>query len=167
MFRLAPPAGPRWLDLPQGVRVQVRPVTLAERAAMEAYAGRRIGELRREMTERDEIGVPRDDLPNLDDADILRGLSTQLVAEGFAKACIMAWEGIGDATGDAAPLRADYFIAFANSDLAQPFVDALLKPLDEATAEGNASAPAPSGPGAPGANGADPANPSAPPVPAS
>lgn len=165
MFKLSAPAGPRWLDLPQGVRVHVRPVTLAERAAMESYAGRRIAALRTEIQERDEVGAPRDGLPDLDDPDILRGLSTQLVAEGLAKACIMGWEGVGDAAGAPAPLTPANLAAFANSDLADAFVQGLMAPLDEAASEGNGSAPGPAGAGAPGATGADPANPTAPAAP--
>lgn len=166
MFRLKPPADPRWLDLPHGVRVQVRPVTLAEQAAMESHAGRRIAALRAEIAERDAVGASRDGLPDLDDEDIRRGLSTRYVAEGFAKAVIMGWEGVGDADGNPAPLSAANLAAFAVSELALPFLDALLAPAMELRAEGNASAPGPAGIGAPGATGAAAAAPNAPPAPA-
>lgn len=154
MFRLLPPPEPRWLDLPQGVRVQVRAVTLAEQSAMESHAARRIAALRAEIKQRDELGAPRDGLPDLDDEDIRRGLSTAYVAEGFAKAVIMAWEGVGDPAGNAAPCTAANLAAFAVSPLAMPFLEALLAPLAGARAEGNGSAPVPPGSGAPGANGA-------------
>ena len=166
MFRLTPPPEPRWVDLPQGVRVQVRPVSLAQQAAMESHAARRLAELRQQIAERDKIGAPRDGLPDLDDADISRGLATAYVAEGFAKACIMGWEGVGDAEGNPAPCTAANLAAFAASDLARAFLDALLAPNTALVAEGNASAPGPAGSGAPGANGAGAAAANAPSAPA-
>ena len=46
MLTLDLPAEPYWLDLPRGVRVEIRPVTTAVMAAAQAGSARRLGALR-------------------------------------------------------------------------------------------------------------------------
>lgn len=43
MLTLDLPTGPYWLDLPRGVRVEIKPVTTAVMAAAQAAASRRLG----------------------------------------------------------------------------------------------------------------------------
>ena len=46
MLTLDLPVEPYWLDLPRGVRVEIRPVTTAVKAAAQAGSARRLGALR-------------------------------------------------------------------------------------------------------------------------
>jgi len=46
MLTLDLPVEPYWLDLPRGVRVEIRPVTTAVMAAAQAASARRLGALR-------------------------------------------------------------------------------------------------------------------------
>jgi hypothetical protein len=46
MLTLDLPVEPYWLDLPRGVRVEIRPVTTAVMAAAQAEASRRLGAMR-------------------------------------------------------------------------------------------------------------------------
>ena len=46
MLTLDLPAEPYWLDLPRGVRVEIRPVTTAVMAAAQAAAARRLAAIR-------------------------------------------------------------------------------------------------------------------------
>jgi len=46
MLTLDLPVEPYWLDLPRGVRVEIRPVTTAVMATAQAGSARRLGALR-------------------------------------------------------------------------------------------------------------------------
>ena len=85
MLTLDLPAEPYWLDLPRGVRVEIRPVTTAVMAAAQAAAARRLAAIR--------IADP--DL----DPDMSRGLSFAFLVKALARHAVTAWDGIGDAAG--------------------------------------------------------------------
>jgi len=53
MLALDLPVEPYWLDLPRGVRVEIRPVTTAVMAAAQSGYARRIGVLRPTETDLD------------------------------------------------------------------------------------------------------------------
>ena len=53
MLTLDLPVEPYWLDLPRGVRVEIRPVTTAVMAAAQAGSARRLGALRAAEAELD------------------------------------------------------------------------------------------------------------------
>jgi len=53
MLTLDLPTEPHWLDLPRGVRVEIRPVTTAVMAAAQAGSTRRLGALRALETDLD------------------------------------------------------------------------------------------------------------------
>jgi len=69
MLTLDLPTEPYWLDLPRGVRVQIRPVTTAVMAAAQAGSARRLGALR----------AAEADL----DPDMARGLAFAFLGSGF------------------------------------------------------------------------------------
>ncbi|MDX2205950.1 MAG: hypothetical protein NW223_24600 [Hyphomicrobiaceae bacterium] len=69
MLTLDLPAEPFWLDLPRGVRVEIRPVTTAVMAAAQAAATRRLAAIR----------IADSDL----DPDMSRGLSFAFLGSGF------------------------------------------------------------------------------------
>jgi hypothetical protein len=62
MLRLAIPKEPYWLDLPAGVRLQVRPLTTAVMAAAQARAQQAVAELAEQVRARHEAGLPLDAL---------------------------------------------------------------------------------------------------------
>ena len=71
MLTLDLPAEPYWLDLPRGVRVEIRPMTTAVMAAAQAAAARRLAAIR--------IADP--DL----DPDMSRGLSFAFLVKALAR----------------------------------------------------------------------------------
>jgi len=83
MLTLDLPTEPYWLDLPRGVRVEIRPVTTAVMAAAQAAAARRLAAIR--------LADP--DL----DPDMSRGLSFAFLVKALARHAVTAWEGVGEA----------------------------------------------------------------------
>ncbi len=69
MLTLDFPTEPYWLDLPRGVRVEIRPVTTAVMAAAQAGSARRLGAIR----------ASEADL----DPDMARGLAFAFLGSGF------------------------------------------------------------------------------------
>jgi len=85
MLTLDLPIEPYWLDLPRGVRVEIRPVTTAVMAAAQAGSARRLGALR----------AAEADL----DPDMARGLAFAFLVKALARHAVTAWEGVGDTAG--------------------------------------------------------------------
>jgi hypothetical protein len=90
MLSLDLPTEPYWVDLPRGVRVEIRPVTTAVMAAAQAAAQRRLAALREADVEMDP--------------DLARGLAFALLVKALARHAVTAWEGVGDAAGKPLPL---------------------------------------------------------------
>ena len=90
MLSLDLPTEPYWLDLPRGVRVEIRPVTTAVMAAAQAGSARRLGALRSSEADLD--------------ADMARGLAFAFLVKALARHAVTDWEGIGDSTGKPLPL---------------------------------------------------------------
>ena len=168
MIRLKLPAEPYWLELPMGVRVKVRPLTTAIAAQARAQSSRLLGELRQDLERRKETGVPLDGLPDLADEDVAAGYALQATLQAFARAGIVEWEGVLTADGSGpAPVTPQAVNDLMRIDgLAQAFMTRYGAPQDLLVAEGNASAPAPSGTTAAGEKSATDAASSAPPAPA-
>jgi hypothetical protein len=123
MLALALPAEPYWLDLPRGVRCEIRPVTTAVMAAAQAAAARRLTAIR--------IADP--DL----DPDMSRGLSFAFLVRAPARHAVTAWEGVGDAAGKPLPLTPEAVERLMDlDDIAAAF-------WDRATAPVAATTPAP------------------------
>lgn len=127
------PTEPYWVDLAQGVRVQVRPITTAIIAAAQTRAAR----LAREAGE--ELGGDVD-------PDFARGLAFALLVKGLARHAITAWDGVGDAYGNPLPLTADAADRLMDfDDMATAFFDRAMAPSRRVTDEGNGSGLAPRG----------------------
>ncbi|MFC7543659.1 hypothetical protein ACFQU2_35245 [Siccirubricoccus deserti] len=90
MLTLDLPVEPYWLDLPRGVRVEIRPVTTAVMAAAQAGSARRLGALRASQADLDP--------------DMARGLAFAFLVKALARHAVTAWEGVGDAAGKPLPL---------------------------------------------------------------
>lgn len=136
---------PYWLDLAEGVRVMVRPLGTPAYAMIQA------------QTERvyEDWADHRAEAEGLDPADpsVRQGLMRALMIKGLALYSITAWEGI-DAEADEKNIAA--FID-GHPLLAALFYHRYLAPLEEKSAEGNASGPAPHGTSAARPNTAKPA----------
>jgi hypothetical protein len=169
MVRLGLPREPYWLDLPAGVRLQVRPLTTAVMAAAQARAQQAVTELAEQVQARREAGLPLDGLPDLEDEAERAGLAQLLLVKALARHAILAWEGVLAAEGDdTAPVTPETV-----GDLMEGFwvvADAFLRhytaPIDALLSEGNAFRPSPPGTSAAGAATAPSAGPRASPAPA-
>ena len=124
MLTLDLPTTPYWIDLPRGVRVEVKPVTTAIMAAAQAAAARRLGALRAADPELDP--------------DLAKGLAFALLCKGLARHSIVAWEGIGDAKGNPLPLTPEAAERLMDlDDMASAFWDRATAPAAAVAAEGN------------------------------
>ena len=101
MLKLNIQTEPYWLELGLGVRVKVRPCTSPIFYAARAFMNKRLTEIGEEYRKRKEIGASVDDLPQVDNAEIREALAEEYLARGLARAAIVDWEGILEATGDA------------------------------------------------------------------
>jgi len=136
-----PDTSPRWIDLPQGVRVFARPAGSATRAAAMASATLRLA----------EFGV------------IAEEQRTPLLYAWFVQAmasvCILKWQGV------AAPLTPENAEALMDVEgMMEVFAPAMLLPSEALAAEGNGSGPAPNGISAAGPDIAEAAAPGGPPA---
>ena len=121
MLTLDLPVEPYWLDLPRGVRVEIRPVTTAVMAA----AQRRLAALREADTEMDP--------------DLARGLAFAFLAKTLARHAVTAWEGVGDVAGRPLPLSPEAVERLMDLDeMASAFWERALLPIRSVAAEGNA-----------------------------
>lgn len=154
MLRLSLAPEPYWLDLPQSVRVQVRPLTAAVMGAAQSYAERIIRERILQQAEILGFGAPIDG-PDYRDTDVRAGAVSEELAVGLARFGIIAWEGVGDEAGTPLPLSDAARAAFGRSELSGEFLKAYSAPLRQVDAEGNASAPVPNGSSVLGATTAD------------
>jgi hypothetical protein len=125
MLSLDLPTEPYWVDLPRGVRVEIRPVTTAVMAAAQAAAQRRLATLREADTEMDP--------------DLARGLAFALLVKALARHAVTAWEGVGDAAGKPLPLSPEAVERLMDLDeMASAFWERALLPIRTVAAEGNA-----------------------------
>lgn len=124
MLALNLPTEPCWLDLPRGVRVEIRPVTTAVMAAAQAAASRRLGAVR----------AANEDL----DPDMAKGLAFAFLVKALARHAVTAWEGVGDASGRPLSLTPEHVERLMDlDDIAASFWDQTTRPVVAVAAEGN------------------------------
>ena len=148
---------PQWLDLAEGVRIKVRPLTTPAYAMIQAQAEKVY----------EDWAEHRAGAEGLDPTEgaVRRGLMRALMIKGLALYAIADWQGVEGPVSEAA------VAAFVDQQplLAALFYHRYLAPLEERAAEGNASGPAPHGTSAAGRDTARPAEaaaaPSAPTAP--
>lgn len=144
MLTLDIPTEPRWLDLPDGVRLRVRPVTTAVMQAAQSGAARRLEAAR-------EAGPL--------DPDWERGLAFLYLVQGLARHAVLDWQGVGDAAGTSLPLSPEAVDRLMEHDaIASAFWMRATAPVQALVAEGNGCAPAPAGTGVAGPDTAAVAN---------
>lgn len=134
-LRLSFTAGPVWLDLLHGVRVEVQPYGSAITARVRAILRRKA--LAHAQAVKDGL---RDAKPELDEVAVI-------FAETIAIAAITAWEGVvDDDTDEPVPLTEDAVRALMSFP---PILDAFqrlyIEPGLALVAEKNGSAPSPNG----------------------
>jgi hypothetical protein len=168
MFRLDIPSEPYWLDLPQGVRVKVRPLDAMVEAAARNSARSALSAARAEIAERLAVGAPVSDLPDLADENLEVAFLKIEMARGLARYGMMEWEGVGDEDGTAPlPFNAERAARLASHPaIMDAFLLAYFAPVSAMAAEGNASPLTPNGSTAAGGTTADAVEPIAPTAPA-
>lgn len=141
MLKLELDRQPRWLALPHGIRVRVRPLTTAISEAAFSDAINRVRPVKLEAEDAAAAGAPLPpDEPNGANAAWLAGLQWQYLCEAYARYAIIEWEGLGDDHGEPLPLSGAAFTAFAaHPDLGREFYRLLRGDLDRLDAEGNGS----------------------------
>jgi hypothetical protein len=91
MIDLAQRSEPYEIALPYGVAVTVKPLTTAGMAAVQAAARRAVEAIERQISDRQEAGLPPDGLPNLSaDSDRDGFYQAQLIRE---LTCGTSWAG--------------------------------------------------------------------------
>lgn len=169
MFRLIVQTEPFWIDLPQGVRLKLRPLDSIVVMAARNHASREMQAAAVERQDRIEAGVPSDDLPNFDDQALQDALSRVAFARALARYGAMDWGGVAsNEAGDPLPFSNDGAEALvAHPDMIDMFLVRYFATVDAVNAEGNASAPMPDGPTGLGATTAADVPPPVPSVPES
>ncbi|MEO5338856.1 MAG: hypothetical protein H7841_18535, partial [Magnetospirillum sp. WYHS-4] len=124
---------PQWLDLAEGVRVKVRPLTTPAYAMIQAQAEKVY----------EDWAEHRAGAEGLDPAAeaVRRGLMRALMIKGLSLYAVIDWQGVEG------PVSEETVAAFVDQQplLAALFYHRYLAPLEEKAAEGNASGPAPRG----------------------
>lgn len=148
-LNLAQPTEPFWVEFPDlGVRLHLRPLTMAVNASIDSYVRARIAEMAREHIDRLAEGAPLAGLPDWTDADVRAGHSREMLALALARFGIVEWEGVADQNGEPLAVTARTAEAFARH-LGERFVREYQAGLAALDAEGNASGAAPNGGSAP------------------
>jgi hypothetical protein len=130
MLTLAIPTEPTWIDLPQEVRLRIRPVTTAVVAAAQSASLREAEALR-------DAGDPSG--LDLADPDIAKGLGFALMVKALARYAVLDWEGVGDGEGQPLPCTPDNIARLMDLDeMATAFWRAAFAPVAAVSAEGNA-----------------------------
>lgn len=120
------PTEPRWIDLPQGVRLLVRPVTTAIVTAAQARASR----------EAKAMGEACAAPP---DPDMARGAAFMLLCQSLARFAVAEWQGVHGPDGAALPLSPEALDALMTLDeMAMAFFAEAMRPVNQVAAEGNA-----------------------------
>lgn len=161
MLRLSLKNDARWLELPYGVKVEVRPLTTALVNAARAEALKRLAMQQVEAEAAAKAGQPLDSTAfNASNPSALDGLFRQYQIEALARYGITRWEGVSDQAGQPLPVDAASVEAFAaHPEMSSAFDAAYAVDTTALAAEGNGSAPTSDGSSAPGESTATDAEP--------
>ena len=130
MLALAIPTEPAWIDLPQDVRLRIRPVTTAVVAAAQS-ASLREAEALRDAGDAGGLDVT--------DPDVAKGIGFALMVKALARYAVLEWEGVGDVNGEPLPCTPENVARLIDLDeMATAFWRAAFAPVAAVSAEGNA-----------------------------
>lgn len=129
MLTLSIPTEPSWINLPQEVRLRIRPITTAVVAAAQAASLREAEELR---DSGDPTGL------DLTDPDVAKGLGFALMVKALARYAVLEWEGVGYASGEPLPCTPENVARLMDLDeMATTFWRAAFAPVAAMSVEGN------------------------------
>jgi hypothetical protein len=124
MLTLDLPTEPYWIDMPRGVRLEIRPVTTAVMAAAQAGSARR-------------LGVARASEADLD-PDMARGLAFAFLVKALARHAVTDWDGVGDIAGKVLPLSPEAVERLMDmEEMASAFWERATAPVASVVTEGN------------------------------
>lgn len=152
MIRLAMPSEPFWLDFGSGVRFKVRPPSTALMETARSRVRRELNELRKAAETVKQVGATVTGMADLTNADVFDGEFNALLAREMCRLALVEWDGVMMPDGSPAPISDETIGMAMNIDaLARAFTVLYLTSLESLAAEGNGSAPVPSGSSAAGA----------------
>jgi hypothetical protein len=130
MLTLSIPTEPTWIDLPQEVRLRIRPITTAVVAAAQSASLREAEALR-------DTGDPGG--LDLADPDVAKGLGFALMVKALARYAVLEWEGVGNASGEPLPCSPENVARLMDLDeMATAVWRAAFARVAAVSAEGNA-----------------------------
>jgi hypothetical protein len=130
MLTLSNPTEPTWIDLPQEVRLRIRPITTVVVAAAQSASLREAEALR-------DTGDPGG--LDLADPDVAKGLGFALMVKALARYAVLEWEGVGDTDCTPLPCTPENVALLMDMDeMATAFWRAAFAPVAAVSAEGNA-----------------------------
>lgn len=145
MLKLDLDRTPRWVDLPQGLRLLMRPAGTAEVHAYRTRAARLFGEMETAYKTARESGLPWDGT-DLDDPSSRLGLIYALTVAAAARELVTDWEGVADVAGAPLPFSSGLLPRLMNfTPIADAFFARVVAPAEAVAAEGNVSGPSPNG----------------------
>lgn len=97
---------PRWLDLPHGVRLQVRPYDMVVWELARYRAADLAGRLIEESTAARELGGKVSGLPDMTDPHARSAVGSALFVVALGQSVIIDWQGVG-AGGEPVPVTAE------------------------------------------------------------
>lgn len=138
MIRLGVPREPRWVDMPMGVRLRMRPAITALWQAARWRADRTLRDAEAAWKAAHDAGLPVDG-PVLDDDGRKAAFLFMMTCIELARECVMDWEGVGDVTGSPMPFTPDGLAELmSHNGMAEAFWAAVTANAAAVDAEGNA-----------------------------
>lgn len=145
MLKLDLDRTPRWVDLPLGVRLLMRPAGTAEVHAYRTRAARLFAEMDAAYKTARDSGLPWDGT-NLEDPSSRLGLIYALTVAAAAREVVSDWDGVADETGVPLAFNAGLLPRMMNfTPIADAFFAHVVSPAESVAAEGNGSGPLPNG----------------------
>lgn len=124
MLTLELATAPRWIELPEGARVFVKPLDRITRAAAEGAALAQARALLGEAADRDRTAF--------------NGVYVLLLVRVLARRIVTEWDGVGDVNGEPLALSEPALDALMErDDMLTAFWDAVIGRPDPVSAEGN------------------------------
>lgn len=147
MIRLNLPKKSRWIDLPLGVRVLVKPLSTPVYEACRFEADRRVRAIRSEMIEAKAAGATVEGLPDLGNDSALAGFSQFIFTQCLACEAIEEWEGVLCLeSDDPAPVSHDGINELMRIHaMADSFLDQYVRDYTQLLVEGKPSVPGSNG----------------------
>lgn len=137
MIRLGMPREARWIDLPVGVRLKVRPLITALMQAAKFRAEREYRAAAEAWKTAAEAGLA-DGMVPLDTDDRKAALLFSITVNEIARECVLDWEGVGNLEGEPIAFTSEGLPELmSHNGVAEAFWAAMTSPAAAVAAEGN------------------------------